>query len=224
MVFWESKTVKEIWQQGNADPEKHGNATNIGMGPQCMSRLSARNCAHGLLRQYGAGKFKNGCIFMLIVGCGYGEEWLSIAHFFAERKILFHFYCMDCHDCCKDFRTSVTNQGLADFISVYKFDGYMIPREFIVAKKINIIYTTAEVEEIFYLKLLYLSVSCSSVELFVLSDRIYDVVRKARIVHHNGIVSKQDSSFARCYLDNGEEFPIENAPVQERSVRYLILY
>lgn len=222
--FWSSELVRNIWRSGNADPDKQGNADNVGMGPQCMSRMSARNCAHGLLRHFGAGNFRSGCINMLIVGCGYGEEWLAMAKSFAERKILFHFYCIDFHVCCNDLSRSVIDLKLEDFISVKQFDGYMIPIEFIRAKNINIIYTTAELEEIFYLKLLYLSVSCNSVELLVLSDRIFSVVSKAKIVHENGIVATKDSSFARCFLDNGEENPIEDAPVDERSLRSLILF
>lgn len=106
-------------------------------------------------------------------GGGWGEEPKFIAHLAKKFGFPVHITCLDISSvCCESFQKEVERLDLQDFITVCEGNLYSAP---ILPKnddgdvanthpEYDVIYTSAAIESIFTLKMLFLSLTCKSIQ------------------------------------------------------------
>ena len=130
-----------------------------------------------------------------------------MANYLIEKRICFYLYLVEIDKTCVDFcNHSILANGLEDRMSCHQLDGYRISSGWVERRNINIMYTTAEVEPILYLRLLCLCFK-SSVGTLLVSESIVksinshvDLVKRYVTTLRNSVYC---SKFANCKIDAG---------------------
>ena len=101
----------------------------MGMGPQPLSPESAQNIGRAMMKEFAEDTFYanhgkcfpflelrrfmrtinfllfmySGVLSMLVIGCGYAEEWIPLAKLFKMKKLPFHFYLVESAEQCFEY-------------------------------------------------------------------------------------------------------------------------